>query len=85
MGGLIVGVAVITACGFLSTLERLPISIVVGMGVGNLLYGSYSFFVATRSPRPAVLVRILAVANMLWLPVCLETDFVSRIRFLNSE
>lgn len=60
---------------FLSHIQGLPESVVLFMGIANLVYGSYSLFVTTRDPRPVVLVKILALANMAWLIVCLALVF----------
>ena len=71
LGGLIVGCVVLSIYKLLNDWESLPTSIVVSMGVANLAYGSYSLFVTTRNPRPLMMVKLLAVANMFWLIVCL--------------
>ena len=42
------------------------------MGVANLLYGSYSLFVTTRRGRSKKLIEILAVANVIWLFICIS-------------
>jgi hypothetical protein len=71
VGGILVGCIVLACSRLLSDWENLPLSIVFGMGVANLLYGTYSLYVTTRNPRPLILVQILAIANMLWLLVCI--------------
>lgn len=71
LGGLFVGVVVMFFCRQLSDWEQLPPSVVLLMGAANLGYGGYSLFVTTRKPRPLALVKILAMANMAWLVVCL--------------
>ena len=71
LGGLFVGAVVLSICTLLSEWESLPAAIVFSMGVFNLVYGCYSLLVATRKPRPLLIVKVLAIANMLWLIVCL--------------
>ena len=70
--GLVVGLAVIMLCRLISDIENLPVSIVGTMGVANLLYGSYSLFVTTRRGRSKKLIEILAVANVIWLFICIS-------------
>ena len=70
IGGLIVGVLILCACKLISHWDSLPLSIVLGVGFANLAYGGYSLWVTTRKPRPAIFVKILALANMAWLIVC---------------
>ena len=76
IGGLIVGVAVLTFFRAVGSLGGLQTAVVIGMGLANLLYGSYSLFVATRKPRPRRLVEILAYGNMAWLGVCVLVTFL---------
>lgn len=71
LGGLIVGVVVLAICQPLSNWEGLPVTVVVAMGIANLVYGFFSLFVTLRRPRPKRLVTTLAVANMVWLLVCM--------------
>ena len=71
LGGLFVGGAVLSICKLLSDWESLPTTIVFFMGVVNLVYGCYSLFVVTRKPRPLLMIKALAIANMFWLIVCL--------------
>ena len=69
--GAFVGILVISASSWLSALEGLPRGVLVFTGVANLLYASYSFSLARRSPRPLWSIRLLVVANLAWAPVCL--------------
>jgi len=71
IGGLVVGVIVIFACRLISRLDSLPLWIIVSFGIANLVYGSCSLFVTTRKPRPMRLIKILAIANMVWLVICI--------------
>jgi hypothetical protein len=64
-------VTVLALSGWLAGLEGLPRSILVFTGCVNLLYGSFSLSLALRPRRPLGLIRVLAVANVAWLPVCL--------------
>ena len=70
IGGLVVGTAVLVFFRQVALLGGLPSAIVIGMGVANLAYGSYSLFVTTRKRRAKVLVEYLSVANLSWLIVC---------------
>lgn len=71
IGGLVVGVVVLASCWLLAAWEGLPLSVVVLMGMANLAYGSYSLCVTTRRRRPMYLLKVLAAANIAWLPVCI--------------
>lgn len=68
--GAAVGVLVLALSGPLSDLHDLPRSVLVFTGVANLAYASYSFSLARRARRPRGRIRLLAVANMAWAPVC---------------
>jgi hypothetical protein len=70
LGGLIAGLITLLLCSWLSTLHGLPTSIILFVGIANLLYGSYSTPLAMRSTRPVALIRLLALANMAWGVVC---------------
>lgn len=71
LGGLIVGCIVLSASSLLARLENLPTQIVIAMGIVNLVYGSFSLYITTRKYRTISLVTALAVANALWLTVCI--------------
>ena len=70
IGGLVVGFVVLVFCQLISNWENLPLATVVLMGAANLAYGVYSLFVTTRKKRPLILVKMLAIANITWLLVC---------------
>jgi hypothetical protein len=70
IGGLVVGVLILCLCRLISEWDSLPLWIVLAVGFANLGYGGYSLWVTTRNPRPMALVKILAIANMAWLGVC---------------
>lgn len=72
LGGLMVGFFVLLFCSLISAWTNLPTSIVISMALANLLYGSYSLYVTTRKSRSILLVKILAVANICWLFVCIS-------------
>ncbi|MCA9130449.1 MAG: hypothetical protein KDB22_25345 [Planctomycetales bacterium] len=76
LGGLFVGLLVLLVHRLLSQLEGLPRLVVISMGIANLIYGSYSLFVTTRTRRPIVLIRVLAIANVIWLFVCVAILFL---------
>lgn len=71
IGALVAGVLLIAISPLLSAWGSLPVIVLIGIGIGNLVYGSYSLFVTTRNPRPMILVKLLAGANVGWLFVCL--------------
>ena len=70
IGGLVVGFVVLVFCQLISSWENLPLETVVLTGAANLAYGVYSLFVTTRKKRPLILVKMLAIANITWLLVC---------------
>lgn len=70
-GAAVAGVVVITFSGWLSRLEGLPEELLIFTGAVNLLYASYSFFLAVRAERPMRLIKLLVFANLAWAPVCL--------------
>ena len=76
LGGAVVGVAMFALLGLLSDWYRLPRSLLIGMGVANLTYASYSLTLARRSQRPPALIRLLVVANLIWGVACLRWAFV---------
>ena len=57
--------------GWLSDLYRVPLKLVIFMGVVNLAYASYSLPLARRSIRPMGLIIFLAAANFTWALVCI--------------
>lgn len=71
IGAALAGATVLALSGWLSRLEGLPQGVLLFTGIMNLLYGSYSFSLAIRAERPMVLIKLLAVANLAWVPVCL--------------
>ena len=70
LGGLFVGILVLTAHQFIADWHNLSKQLILFMGAVNLAYGCYSLFVTLRTPRPLILVKLLAMANIIWLPVC---------------
>lgn len=71
IAGALVGVLVLLFSGWLSRLYSLPLGILYFMGVLNLIYASYSYFLAKRRIRPKALIILLAAANGIWTFVCL--------------
>jgi hypothetical protein len=72
-GGLVAGIVVLMLSGWLSTLYRLPVGLVIAMGIANLLYGGYSLSLARRPVRPRTLLLVLVVANICWALLCAIT------------
>ncbi|MEL6615335.1 MAG: hypothetical protein AAFQ43_06330 [Bacteroidota bacterium] len=64
-GGL-VGALVLLLHDWLSGLYGLPVGLVIGLGVANLVYASYSFNLARRHRRPLAGIVALAGANVAW-------------------
>ena len=71
LGGLIVGILVLVFQNWLSTLYSLPLKLVVIIGIVNLIYGSYSTYLALWSKFSEKHILFLAFANMAWTIVCL--------------
>jgi hypothetical protein len=68
--GAIVGLVVLLFTAQLSDLQGLPHTLLLFMGAANVLYASFSFFLATRRKRPMVLIKLLVFANGFWSLVC---------------
>ncbi len=64
--GACVGVVVLLFVGRLGEWFGLPRRLIFFMGVTNLVYACYSFFLATRRERPKTLIRLLVAANLAW-------------------
>lgn len=69
-GGLFVGVIVLAIYPLLANWHSLPSTLIVVMGLANLVYGCYSLSLARRQQRPLHLIQLLAIANMTWGIVC---------------
>lgn len=71
LGGLGVGVLVLSLRHVLASWYGLPVSVITAMGGANLLYGSFSLTLAARpAQRRRVTVLALSLANMVWAIVC---------------
>lgn len=68
--GAVVGLVVLLFTTPLSHLQALPHDLLLFMGAANVLYASFSFFIATRRTRPLPLIKLLVVANGCWSLVC---------------
>ncbi|MCY6413656.1 hypothetical protein QTA56_16210 [Acinetobacter sp. VNH17] len=66
-----VGVVVLLAAQWLSSLYHLPKKVVIFIGCVNLLYACYSFLLVNYKRRSIILVNILVVANSIWVLICL--------------
>jgi hypothetical protein len=69
-GGLVAGAIVVPSHQVLAGWYGLPVSLVLAIGVANLLYGAAAFTLATRQRRPLALIGALAGANATWAAVC---------------
>lgn len=78
IAGALVGAGVIALSGWLSRLEGLPREVLLFTGVVNLFYAAYSFSLAVRAERPMPLIKLLVVANLAWVPVCVGLAVVFR-------
>lgn len=79
-GALVAGIVVLTLSGWLSTLYRLPLGLVITMGIANLVYGGFSFSLARRRMRPRALLRVLVAANLCWALFCAMTTVMVATR-----
>lgn len=70
LGGLVVGVLVLTLSSWLSTLYAMPERFVLALGAANLAYGTFSLSLARRTVRPRALLRLLVAANLAWAVFC---------------
>ena len=65
------GLIVLFAGEWFSQLYHLPKHVVIFIGCINLLYACYSFALANYKKRSLLLINILAIANSIWVVVCL--------------
>lgn len=64
------GPTVLSLSAWLASLYALPHTLLVGMGIANLIYGTYSFALARRAVRPRPLILLLVAANAAWAVLC---------------
>lgn len=77
LGAGLAGVVILALSSWLSWFYSLPLWFLMGIGVVNLVYGAFSFSIASRARRELVLVTALALANSAWGLFCfLVTIFV---------
>lgn len=67
---LLAGLVLLLLSSWLSQLYALPHGFLMGMGVANLAYGTYSLSLARRARRPRSLLVLLVVANATWAALC---------------
>ena len=70
IAALLAGMAVLSLSTWLSQLYVLPKEVLVGMGIANLAYGSFSYSLARRAHRPRSLLMLLIAANATWACLC---------------
>lgn len=70
LGGLTAGALVLLCQGLLVKWHNLPSEVIALVGFANLGYGSFSLLIALRLTRTLRTVQVLAIANMIWGPVC---------------
>jgi len=73
--GLMVGATVLAFSGWWSRLYGLPHALVLGMGIANVVYGTYSFLLERRVARPRTAILLLIGANAAWAVVCFALAF----------
>ncbi len=73
-----VGATCLAAHPLLADLHHLPRSLLIFMGLANLLYGSYSLSLAVRRQRSLRSIQILCIANLLWAPICFSLAAIFR-------
>lgn len=66
LGALLAGIAVLSLSSWLSGLYGFSQGFVVGLGIVNLAYGTFSLSLAARAKRPLALIVLLAAANVAW-------------------
>lgn len=76
LGGLAVGILVLTLSPWLSSLYALPERFVLALGAANLAYGTFSLSLARRAVRPRALLRLLIGANLAWAVFCVSASAV---------
>jgi hypothetical protein len=73
---LLAGSVVLSLSARLADLYAMPRELVVGMGVANVCYGTFSLSLAARSHPPSSLVVLLVAANATWAALCAVAAFV---------
>lgn len=68
--GLSAGIAMLALSEWLHALYALPRALLLGMGVANLAYGTYSGWLASRRERPRAALLTLIAANATWAGLC---------------
>lgn len=68
---LLAGVVVVALSGWLSRLHSLPQTLLLFIGMVNLLYAAFTLTLALQARRPMVLIRLLVFANATWGIACL--------------
>lgn len=64
------GVLVLLLRDWLSVLQGLPSSLLLFIGIVNILYASYSFSLVTRAYRSQPQILLLVAGNLAWAAVC---------------
>lgn len=69
--GALAGVLILAFSGWLSAWYNVPRGLLLFMGAANILYACYSCSLSVRKNRPALMIKILIIANSFWAMVCL--------------
>jgi hypothetical protein len=67
---LLAGLIVLSLSAPIADLYAMPRALVVGMGLANACYGTFSLSLAARAHPPSSLVVLLALANATWAVLC---------------
>ncbi len=76
LAGAVVGVAMFVFGSWLAEWYQLPRHLLILMGTANLVYASFSLSLASRRQRPALLIRLLVIANLMWAVMCFRWALV---------
>lgn len=68
--GSIVGLLLFMLQNWVSSLYNLPIAIIHFLATANVCYGVYALSLAFSSNRNLLSISLLAIANALWMVVC---------------
>ncbi|MGE0102080.1 MAG: hypothetical protein AB7H86_06895 [Blastocatellales bacterium] len=69
-GGLLAGLIMLAIHPVIASWHNLLPAVIAGIGLVNLIYGSFSLLIATRKKRLMIMVKTLAIANTVWTAIC---------------
>ena len=71
IGAILVGGTMLLLADWLQSLFQLPPILYIAITSANLLYGTFSFVLASLNNRPIGMISTLAIANAFWGCVCI--------------